>query len=98
MKSIIAGVIAATALTSTMALANGPTERYPYYSTSVSCSQLRSDLNAAGALIIYRAAHLYDRYVSQAGSCYAGDVKRLTTIPTRDSSHCRVFTCVQNPR
>lgn len=73
------------------------TSRYPHYSTSVSCSQLQTDLQTAGSLIIYRAPHLYDRYVAHAGYCYSGDIGQFTTLPTRDG-YCSVMTCIPDPR
>lgn len=70
----------------------GPYERYPYYSTQVSCQEIRSAIQSAGGLIIYRAPHLYGAYVSSEYYCANHETIKSATLPTRDGS-CWVHKC-----
>ncbi|NCN95751.1 MAG: hypothetical protein GW917_03425 [Bdellovibrionales bacterium] len=68
--------------------------RYPYYSTSVSCNEIQSAIQANGALVIYRAPHLYDAYAINTYYCQGYPEKAVrTTIPTKDG-RCPVKKCV----
>lgn len=68
--------------------------RYPYYSTSVSCNKLQAAIRANGALVIYRAPHLYDAYAQSTPYCQGyPEVAAPTTIPTSDG-RCPVRKCV----
>ena len=71
-------------------------ERYPYYSTSVSCSEIQEAIQEAGALVIYRAPHLYDAYASHDHFCQgAEEIAKMTMIPAADGD-CAVKKCVRD--
>lgn len=92
-------LLAATAI---LAMISAPAfakyERYPYYSTSVSCSEIQEAINDAGALVIYRAPHLYDAYATHDHFCQ-GHRERAerTTIPAADGA-CPVKKCTTYDR
>jgi hypothetical protein len=87
-------VLAITALVSLPALAysNGPYERYPYYSTSVSCSELKQAVADAGALVIYSSRSIYDAYVQSSYYCSMGETTQAAYVPAADGN-CLLKKC-----
>lgn len=92
--ALAAGFMSFSAFAHTGVSRSGAYERYPYYSTQVSCQDIKSAIQEAGGLIIYRAPHLYDAYVSSQYYCSHPETIQSTTLPTRDGS-CWVYKCVQ---
>jgi|GEM_PF-3944422 hypothetical protein len=93
MKTLFA--LAITAFVSLPAFAdhNGPYQRYPYYSTSVNCSELKQAVAEAGGLIIYSSRSIYDAYVSSSYYCPTGEQAQAAYVPAADGN-CLLKKCV----
>jgi hypothetical protein len=61
----------------------------------MSCDQVQSLIQQAGAAVLTTGRHTYDRYVAHGGFCTTGDRAVVDTVPTRDTSQCWVYRCQQ---
>jgi|FLYM01.1.fsa_nt_gi hypothetical protein len=96
MKLLLAAVVGVLVSAPSFA-STSSSGRYPYYSTQVSCSEIRSAIQREGSLIIYQSPTIYDRYVANASYCSTGFVGMWTRIQTEDG-RCAVMYCAQDPR
>lgn len=61
---------------------------------SMTCQQVQTLLERQGATVLTTGTHTYDRYLPQFSTqCRQFEEPRQTSVPTSDTSSCRVFEC-----
>ena len=101
MKAIAAALLLSIA-------ASGPTFAITRYnSLSLTCAAAQQAIARERSVLLRYPSDrgniiLYDRYVSDAGLCGAGNYASRTSVPTKDNPSCPVYNCksssVFNPR
>lgn len=62
-------------------------------SRTMTCGQVQSLINQQGAVVLSTGQYTFDRYVTNANSCFRGQFTRSAYIPTQDTQQCRVLRC-----
>lgn len=74
-----------------------------YMVQDMTCAEVQASIGRDGAAILYRKAGragvpLYDRYVANQSFCQAGQSTIAESVPTADTSSCRVNKCMNVSR
>lgn len=70
-----------------------------YKSTDMTCKQTQSVVRQHGSAVLKRPSKIlpsvlvWDTYVAGGHRCESREIVKMTSVPTRDKKHCKVFVC-----